>query len=198
VRWMVNLSASRSSIILPTSNTPPIARARLRAVCSQSLWRTRLLPRSQTRWQFHDRPGHSLILRYRVVIHHGDAAEAHIAAAYDVTQQSRRNCCGMVATNHHHLPLTAVLSRCLWNVLLKPAKMETSSRSSKPAPCASSTLPSSNWIRVNAHSLQTGAREYVLDIFSGSITLTINTVGHSKEIFSKIGERADVFSGPRS
>ena len=46
------------------------------------------------------------------------------------------------------------------------------------------------------HSLQTGAREYVLDIFSGAITLTINTVGHSKEIFSKIGERSDVFSGP--
>jgi len=46
------------------------------------------------------------------------------------------------------------------------------------------------------HSLHTGAREYVLDIFSGAITLTINTVGHSKEIFSKIGERSDVFSGP--
>ena len=28
-------------------------------------------------------PGQSLTLRYRVVIHHGDAAEAHIAAAYD-------------------------------------------------------------------------------------------------------------------
>jgi 5-deoxy-glucuronate isomerase len=45
------------------------------------------------------------------------------------------------------------------------------------------------------HSLQTGAREYVLDIFSGSVTLVINTVGHSKEIYSKVGKRADVFSG---
>jgi len=45
------------------------------------------------------------------------------------------------------------------------------------------------------HSLQTGAREYVLDIFSGSVTLIINTVGRSKEIHSSIGKRADVFSG---
>jgi 5-deoxy-glucuronate isomerase len=46
------------------------------------------------------------------------------------------------------------------------------------------------------HSLQTGAREYVLDIFSGTVTLTISTVGRSKEIYSGIGTRPDVFSGP--
>ena len=46
------------------------------------------------------------------------------------------------------------------------------------------------------HSIQTGAREYVLDVFSGAVTLVINTVGHSKEIYSKVGKRADVFSGP--
>ena len=46
------------------------------------------------------------------------------------------------------------------------------------------------------HSLHTGAREYVLDIFSGAITLAISTDGRSKEIFGGIGKRADVFSGP--
>jgi 5-deoxy-glucuronate isomerase len=45
------------------------------------------------------------------------------------------------------------------------------------------------------HTIETGAREYVLDIFSGSVTLVINTVGRSKEIYSNIGKRADVFSG---
>jgi 5-deoxy-glucuronate isomerase len=46
------------------------------------------------------------------------------------------------------------------------------------------------------HSLQTGDREYVIDIFSGAITLIISTIGRSKEIFGRIGKRADVFSGP--
>jgi 5-deoxy-D-glucuronate isomerase len=46
------------------------------------------------------------------------------------------------------------------------------------------------------HSFQTGAREYVLDICSGTVTLKINAVGHSKKIYSKVGRRADVFSGP--
>ncbi|MGD0223190.1 MAG: 5-deoxy-glucuronate isomerase [Terriglobia bacterium] len=46
------------------------------------------------------------------------------------------------------------------------------------------------------HSLSTGAREYVLDMFSGTVTLVINTPGRSKEIYSRIGKRADVFSGP--
>jgi len=46
------------------------------------------------------------------------------------------------------------------------------------------------------HSLQTGAREYVLDIFSGTVTLSIGTVGRSKEIYSAIGKRTEVFSGP--
>lgn len=46
------------------------------------------------------------------------------------------------------------------------------------------------------HSLQTAAREYVLDIFSGSVTLVISAAGHSKEIYSGAGKRADVFSGP--
>jgi 5-deoxy-glucuronate isomerase len=46
------------------------------------------------------------------------------------------------------------------------------------------------------HSLPTGTREYVLDLFSGVVTLTVRTVGRSKEIYSRVGKRADVFSGP--
>jgi 5-deoxy-glucuronate isomerase len=46
------------------------------------------------------------------------------------------------------------------------------------------------------HSVQTGGREYVLDIFSGTVTLKITTVGRSKDIYGRVGERADVFSGP--
>jgi 5-deoxy-glucuronate isomerase len=46
------------------------------------------------------------------------------------------------------------------------------------------------------HSLETGSREYVLDIFSGSVTLVVKAVGRSKEIYSSIGKRRDVFSGP--
>ena len=40
------------------------------------------------------------------------------------------------------------------------------------------------------HTISTGAREYVLDIFSGSITLVIDTTGRSKEIYSRIGKRS--------
>ncbi|MFZ0964053.1 MAG: 5-deoxy-glucuronate isomerase [Terriglobia bacterium] len=50
--------------------------------------------------------------------------------------------------------------------------------------------------RGERHSLRTGAREYVLDIFSGAVTLMIGTGGRSKEIYGAIGKRADVFSGP--
>lgn len=45
------------------------------------------------------------------------------------------------------------------------------------------------------HTLQTGAREYVLDIFSGAITVAIDTAGQDRQSFAKIGKRADVFSG---
>jgi 5-deoxy-glucuronate isomerase len=46
------------------------------------------------------------------------------------------------------------------------------------------------------HTLETGPREYVLDIFGGVSSLAITTVGRSKEVYSQIGKRADVFSGP--
>jgi len=46
------------------------------------------------------------------------------------------------------------------------------------------------------HSLRTAGREYVLDLFYGTVTLTVSTVGRSKELCRHIGKRADVFSGP--
>lgn len=46
------------------------------------------------------------------------------------------------------------------------------------------------------HAFETGSREYVIDIFSGSLTVSISTVGRKKEIYTNIGRRADVFSGP--
>jgi 5-deoxy-glucuronate isomerase len=46
------------------------------------------------------------------------------------------------------------------------------------------------------HSFETGSREYVIDIFSGAITVSISTVGRKKDIYTNIGKRADVFSGP--
>jgi len=46
------------------------------------------------------------------------------------------------------------------------------------------------------HSLQTGAREYVLDIFSGTVSLSISITGRCKQKYCSIGKRAGVFSGP--
>jgi 5-deoxy-glucuronate isomerase len=46
------------------------------------------------------------------------------------------------------------------------------------------------------HSLTTGDREYVLDLFSGRATISVSTVGRSKEIYDKVGGREDVFAGP--
>jgi len=46
------------------------------------------------------------------------------------------------------------------------------------------------------HSLRTGEREYVLDVFSGTVTLTISAAGHNKMVYNHTGQRPDVFSGP--
>ncbi len=46
------------------------------------------------------------------------------------------------------------------------------------------------------HSLETSSREYVIDIFSGALTFSISTVGRQKQIYTSIGKRSDVFSGP--
>jgi 5-deoxy-glucuronate isomerase len=39
-------------------------------------------------------------------------------------------------------------------------------------------------------------REYVLDIFSGRATVTVETANGQRKVFSNVGARADVFSGP--
>jgi 5-deoxy-glucuronate isomerase len=46
------------------------------------------------------------------------------------------------------------------------------------------------------HSASTGSRELVLDIFSGTISVTVEGTGGKKQVFSKVGSRADVFAGP--
>jgi len=46
------------------------------------------------------------------------------------------------------------------------------------------------------HAFITGDREYVLDLFSGTATVSISTVGRSKEIYARVGTRSDVFDGP--
>ena len=46
------------------------------------------------------------------------------------------------------------------------------------------------------HSATTGSREVVLDIFSGVVTVSVDTAGRSKQVFGRIGKRADVFAGP--
>ncbi len=49
--------------------------------------------------------------------------------------------------------------------------------------------------RNEQHAGQTGAREYVLDIFGGQAQVTVENRG-KKQVFEKAGARADVFSGP--
>lgn len=46
------------------------------------------------------------------------------------------------------------------------------------------------------HSAQTGLREYVLDIFSGSASIAVAGRETKNRVFDKIGGRTDVFSGP--
>jgi 5-deoxy-glucuronate isomerase len=47
-----------------------------------------------------------------------------------------------------------------------------------------------------SHSARTGAREGVLDIFSGQAAITIRCADGTKHDFAKAGGRSDVFSGP--
>lgn len=48
----------------------------------------------------------------------------------------------------------------------------------------------------NRHSGATGPREYVLDLFAGTATVTIQAGNGNKEVFTRVGGRPDVFSGP--
>jgi 5-deoxy-glucuronate isomerase len=53
-----------------------------------------------------------------------------------------------------------------------------------------------NLARGQKHSGKTREREYVLDIFSGTVTVTVEMADGQKQVFSNVGARADVFSGP--
>lgn len=46
------------------------------------------------------------------------------------------------------------------------------------------------------HAGQTGARETVLDFFSGTASVSIRTPDGKSQAFGSVGDRADVFSGP--
>ncbi|HZT69594.1 MAG TPA: 5-deoxy-glucuronate isomerase [Terriglobia bacterium] len=46
------------------------------------------------------------------------------------------------------------------------------------------------------HSAKTGEREYVLDIFSGTASISIENAKGQRQVYSKAGGRPDVFSGP--
>ena len=46
------------------------------------------------------------------------------------------------------------------------------------------------------HSGKTRDREYVLDIFSGTASISIETGKGKKQVYENAGGRADVFSGP--
>jgi 5-deoxy-glucuronate isomerase len=53
-----------------------------------------------------------------------------------------------------------------------------------------------NLVKGHMHSAKAQGREYVLDIFSGTATVTVEIGNGQKQIFSNVGARADVFSGP--
>jgi 5-deoxy-glucuronate isomerase len=46
------------------------------------------------------------------------------------------------------------------------------------------------------HSASTGAREYVLDVFAGKASITVEMAERKNAVFPLVGGRADVFSGP--
>lgn len=46
------------------------------------------------------------------------------------------------------------------------------------------------------HSAKTGDREYVLDVFSGTASVSVNSETGQNQDFPKAGGRTDVFSGP--
>jgi 5-deoxy-glucuronate isomerase len=53
-----------------------------------------------------------------------------------------------------------------------------------------------NLVKGQKHSAKAQGREYVLDMFSGRATVTVETAYGLRQVFSNVGGRADVFSGP--
>jgi 5-deoxy-glucuronate isomerase len=46
------------------------------------------------------------------------------------------------------------------------------------------------------HSAKAQGREYVLDIFSGTATVSVEMADGQRQVYAKVGTRPDVFSGP--
>jgi 5-deoxy-glucuronate isomerase len=53
-----------------------------------------------------------------------------------------------------------------------------------------------NLVKGLKHSGKTQGREYVLDVFSGTANVAVQTAEGQRQLFSKVGARVDVFSGP--
>jgi 5-deoxy-glucuronate isomerase len=53
-----------------------------------------------------------------------------------------------------------------------------------------------NLVKGQQHSAKAQGREYVLDIFSGTATIAVEIANGQGQVFSNVGARADVFSGP--
>jgi 5-deoxy-glucuronate isomerase len=51
-------------------------------------------------------------------------------------------------------------------------------------------------VKGQKHSAKTQGREYVLDVFSGTATITVGMANGHRQLFSNVGARADAFSGP--
>jgi 5-deoxy-glucuronate isomerase len=53
-----------------------------------------------------------------------------------------------------------------------------------------------NLVKGQKHSAKAQGREYVLDIFFGRATISVQMADGQRQIFSNVGARPDVFSGP--
>jgi 5-deoxy-glucuronate isomerase len=51
-------------------------------------------------------------------------------------------------------------------------------------------------VKGQKHSAKAQGREYALDVFSGTATFNIEMANGHRQLFSNVGARADVFSGP--
>jgi 5-deoxy-glucuronate isomerase len=50
--------------------------------------------------------------------------------------------------------------------------------------------------KAQRQSAKAGEREFVLDVFSGTASVAVETADGQRQVFSEVGARADVFSGP--
>ena len=128
------------------------------------------------------------------MIHHGDAAEAHIAAAYNAYAAGQEKLLqrGRPLTTRYYPLFTEVFMERL----IKARKNGKFQQIIEPGTMRFLDFATLQLDKGERHSLQTGAREYVLDIFSGAITLTITTVGTARR-FTARSENARMCSPDR-